>query len=163
MSYATEHPNVVSKLVVVDVAPRYYPIRHGRILEGLNSIPVGELKSRNDADAVLAKYVPEVGVRQFLLKNLTRNDRGTFDWKINLPVISQKIDTVGNEVPHGQFIGPTLFVEGKESDYITHEDEEHILDLFPYAEIEAIEGAGHWVHSEKPSEFIQLVQRFLSG
>ena len=163
MSYATEHPNVVSKLVIVDVAPRYYPIRHGRILEGLNAIPVQELKSRGEADKILSDYVSEIGVRQFLLKNLMRNDSGTFDWKINLRVIAEKIDGVGNEVPHGQYIGPSLFIEGKDSDYITQDDEEHILELFPYAEIQSIEGAGHWVHAEKPKEFIQLVQRFLTS
>ena len=161
MNYATAHPRTVNKLVVVDMAPRYYPVRHGRILEGLSSIPVEILSSRADAEKMLERYIPEIGVRQFLLKNLARNDSGTFEWKINLPVIAQNIERVGSEVPHGQFIGPSLFLEGGNSDYITSDDEEHILQLFPYAEIKTIPNAGHWVHAERPKEFVDMVREFL--
>jgi len=162
MNFATHHPDIPGKLIVVDMAPRYYPVRHGRILEGLNAIPVDSITSRVDADKILSRYVTEAPVRQFLLKNLSRNDKGSFDWKINLSVMTDKIDQVGREVLHGQYIGPTLFIEGKTSDYVTPDDEDHIMQLFPFAEIMGIEGAGHWVHAEKPAEFADIVNRFLS-
>ena len=162
MNYATSHPMVVSKLIVVDMAPRYYPVRHGRILEGLNSIPVEILSSRTDADKMLQRYIPEMGVRQFLLKNLTRNDTGNFEWKINLPVIAANIERVGSEVPHGQFIGPSLFIEGGNSDYIPRADEEHIMQLFPNAVIAAIPDAGHSVQAPNPGQYLDIESEMLT-
>ena len=98
MNFAVEYPERVDRLIVADIAPRYYEVHHQTILEGLNSIKLDQIKSRKEADDQLAKYIDEVGIRQFLLKSLGRNSEG-FVWKINLPVITENIE----EIPKGSY------------------------------------------------------------
>lgn len=164
MRFAVEHPELVKKLVVVDIAPRSYPPHHQAILNGLKSIDVQHIKSRKEADDALAEYVKELGVRQFLLKNLSRNTAGGYEWKMNLPVIDQQIENVGeglnNEARYEQ---PTLFINGEASDYIREKEEELIYTIFPQATIQTIKGAGHWVHAEKTEEFVELLKAFLKA
>jgi pimeloyl-ACP methyl ester carboxylesterase len=95
MNFALAHPDKISKLIVVDISPRVYNLEHYTIVEGLKAIPIDKLSSRNEADDVLSQFVPEPDVRQFLLKNLQRKNTGGFSWKINLPVIANKLSNVG--------------------------------------------------------------------
>ncbi|HET8859928.1 alpha/beta fold hydrolase [Marivirga sp.] len=162
MYFAVQHPDLYDKLVIVDIAPKAYPVHHDTILEGLCSLKLDELESRSDADKKLAEYVPEKGVRQFLLKNLTRNDEKEFEWKINLPVLEKNIEIVGKGLEKRLATEKdVLFVGGKNSKYIQSEDHITINNFFPNAKIEMIEGAGHWIHAEKPEEFLRLIEDFL--
>lgn len=164
MKFALSYPDLLKKLIVVDIAPRHYPVHHDVILRGLQAIDVGALKTRREADATLAEYVPELGVRQFLLKNLGRNTEGGYEWKINLPVISEKIENVGEGLQEGdRFEKPTLFINGAASGYIKEADKPLIQQIFPKSEVKTIEGAGHWVHAEKPEEFTDIVRTFLKN
>ena len=164
MHFAVEHPELLKKLVVVDIAPRYYPPHHQTILAGLKAIDVENLKSRKEADNVLSQHVNELGVRQFLLKNLGRNKEGGYEWKMNLPVIDEKIENVGEALGEDKsFDKPTLFINGTTSNYIKKEDEEMIRKIFPSARIQPIAGAGHWVHAEKPGEFLSVLQSFIQS
>lgn len=161
MNFAVEYPERVDRLIVADIAPRYYEVHHQTILEGLNSIKLDQIKSRKEADDQLAKYIDEVGIRQFLLKSLGRNSEG-FVWKINLPVITENIEEVGEELDSdGKYEGPTLFLGGSNSNYIRQEDLPDILEHFPNYQIEFVQDAGHWLHAEKPEAVIQEVRRFL--
>lgn len=161
MTFASLNPEKLGKLIVVDIAPKYYPPHHEKILEGLNAINLKSIKSRQEADEILASYESELGVRQFLLKNLYRNPNNEFEWRINLPIITQKIDNVGEALSEGVRIDvPTLFIRGGKSPYISGNDEEHIRDIFSRVEIKTIEGAGHWVQAEKPHEFVSTVRAF---
>lgn len=162
MQFALSNPGTLDKLIVVDIAPRYYPVHHDVILEGLQAIDIENIKSRREAEETLAEYVKEKGVRQFLLKNLDRNDQGGYEWKINLPVISEKIEKVGEAIQSdSSFEKPVLFINGANSGYLQKKDEEQIYRLFPETTIQTIEGAGHWVHAEKPEAFSQVVQAFI--
>ncbi|WP_026947764.1 alpha/beta fold hydrolase [Algoriphagus marincola] len=161
MNFAIEYPDRVKKLIVADISPRYYPVHHQKILEGLNSIKLSEIHSRKDADDQLAQYISIPGIRQFLLKSLGR-DRTGFYWKINLPVITENIEEVGKALDEdGKYEGPTLFLAGGNSDYIQQSDLQDILFHFPNYEVEFIDGAGHWLHAEKPAEVIEEVRKFL--
>ncbi|SDL75215.1 Pimeloyl-ACP methyl ester carboxylesterase [Catalinimonas alkaloidigena] len=164
MFFATQYPEHLQGLVVADIAPRYYPVHHQQILAGLKSIPVDSIKSRQEADKILSERIPELGVRQFLLKNLTRKSEGGFEWRMNLPVIDQKIEQVGEALPaDARYEGPTLFLRGEHSDYIQPKDEAEIHRLFPKATIETVAGTGHWLHAEKPDEVIRLIQAFIDS
>lgn len=162
MQFAMNYPDAFSKLVVVDIAPRFYPVHHEAILTGLNAINLAKLTTRQEADEIFSEYEPDWAVRQFLLKNLYRNtETGQFDWRINLPVLTRDIGEVGSELMNTKIIDkPTLFIRGAESSYITNEDEKTIHQLFSNAQIETIAGAGHWVQADKPAEFVELVVRF---
>ncbi len=163
MYFIGEHSERVKKLVVVDIAPRFYPIHHDTILDALLSVDLENLKSRNEADLLLSKYISDFGTKQFLLKNLARkeNDNTTFEWKFNLPVIAKNIHEVGVETTGGS-TAPTLFIRGDKSDYINQEDEAEIKKLYPNSEIIFI-NSGHWVHAEKPEEFYNSVMKFLKN
>ncbi len=163
MCFASEHSERVKKLVVVDIAPRFYPLYHDTILDALLSIDLENLKSRNEADELLSKYISDLGTKQFLLKNLTRkeNDNTKFEWKFNLPIIAKNIHEVGVETTGGS-TAPTLFIRGENSDYISSEDEAEIKKLYPNSEIVSI-NSGHWVHAEKPEEFYNAVMKLLKN
>jgi pimeloyl-ACP methyl ester carboxylesterase len=162
MAFALQYPEKVKKLIVADIAPRYYPLHHQVILEGLNAIPIDQIKSRKDADDILSGYIKNMGIRQFLLKSLGRNEKGGFEWKINLKTITEKIEIVGEEIDSDQsFDNPTLFMGGENSDYIKESDKSDISRLFPNSNIIYIKNAGHWLHAEQPGAVIEAVRAFL--
>jgi pimeloyl-ACP methyl ester carboxylesterase len=164
MRYAQLHPNEWEKLIVVDIAPRSYPVHHQHIIDGLNALRLHEISSRAEADEQLSDYVKDAGQRQFLLKNLQRRPEGGFQWKVNLPVIEKNIELIGEGCTDDQPLhGEVLFIRGSESHYIGEDDYEEILRLFPEAAIETVDGAGHWVHAEKPRELYTLVKNFIDS
>jgi pimeloyl-ACP methyl ester carboxylesterase len=147
---------------VVDISPRSYNLEHYAIVEGLKAIPIDTLTSRNEADEILSHHIPDADVRQFLLKNLQRKSGGGFSWKINLPVISEKLSNIGVDLQvEGQFKKPTLFIRGAKSKYIADEDWKKIITIFPDAQLETMD-TGHWVQAEKPQEFAETVVQWLS-
>lgn len=161
MNFALSYPEKVEKLIIADIAPRYYGVHHQRILEGLNAIDLSILQSRKDADDQLAEYVPNLGERQFLLKSLGR-ENGGFAWKINLPVITRNIEIVGEGLSEGKsFGGPTLFLAGAKSNYIQQSDLEDIERFFTDSEVEFIADAGHWLHAEQPAAVVEEIEKFL--
>lgn len=161
MIFAVKYPERVEKLIVADIAPRYYPIHHQTILEGLNSLNLKEIKSRKEADDQLAKYISELGIRQFLLKSLTRDSDG-FAWKINLPVIIKNIENVGEALAKDStFDGPTLFLAGANSNYIQQKDLPDLEAHFPNYQLEFVADAGHWLHAEQPHAVVEEMRKFL--
>lgn len=162
MNFSSKYPELLRKLIVVDISPRYYKPHHQQILEGLNAIHLELLKSRQDAEEILKKYVEDFPTRQFLLKNLFRKDDNSFSWRINLKVLTEKITEVGQPLEANQKLDTeTLFIRGGNSGYIAGKDEALIDELFNNYRIKTIEGAGHWVQAEKPAEFASVVKEFL--
>ena len=158
MNLAVAHPDKLKKLIVVDIAPKAYDMKHYAILEGLQAIPIDTITSRAEADEALAAFIDDADVRQFLLKNLQRKTEGGFKWKLNLPVIAGNIEKVGSELQFkGQFGGPTLFVRGARSNYVREDDLPGIREVFPAAEMVSLD-TGHWLPAEKPVEFVALVK-----
>ncbi|MFD2034105.1 alpha/beta fold hydrolase [Belliella marina] len=162
MNFALQYPEKVKKLIVADIAPRHYAVHHQSILEGLTSINLHEVKSRKEADDQLAKHVPEAGIRQFLLKSLGRNKEGEFIWKINLSVINDQIENVGEALDYdNSFENPTLFMGGANSKYIQEKDRADIDRYFPNNHLIYIKNAGHWLHAEQPQAVVDTVRAFL--
>ncbi|MDT8414366.1 MAG: alpha/beta fold hydrolase [Flavobacteriaceae bacterium] len=162
MKVAVSYPNLVSKLVVVDIAPKSYPPHHGEILKGLSALPLDRLQSRQEADEALAVYVAEKGVRQFLLKNLYRSNTGRFELKCNIEVLAKAEAKVGENFSRtDQYLGETLFVRGENSGYIEDLDKLVIQNHFPKATLQTVASAGHWVHTENPKDFYKIVKMFL--
>ncbi|MEM8568977.1 MAG: alpha/beta fold hydrolase [Bacteroidota bacterium] len=163
MQFALENQDAFDKLIVVDIGPKAYPVHHRTILDGLLSINLSTLASRGEADKQLAEYIPELGVRQFLLKNLGRGSSG-FKWKINLPVINERIEIIGHGT-EGKLLTDkeVLFIRGENSNYILDEDIALINETFPTARLETVENAGHWVHAEKPQVVIDIVSAFTNS
>ncbi len=162
MTYATKHPEYIDKMIVVDIAPKRYPMHHQQILEGLNSLDLAKIKNRREADEQLKKYIDNISIRQFLLKNLYWIDKGQLGWRINIPVLTNKMENILAEIPMIKVETPTLFIRGEKSNYITEDDYQNIYNQFSNSEIETIYGVGHWIHAENPLEFYDLVIEFCS-
>ena len=161
IQFSLLYPEYLKSLTVVDIAPKKYPMHHDRIMEGLKAIPIQTLESRNMADSHLQNYVSNQGIRQFLLKNLQRMPDGHFQWKINIPILERNLGyLLGMEFSSGVFDKPSLFIRGARSNYVEPGDEKYIFPLFPTAQIVSLD-TGHWVHSEKPEEFLHTVFTFL--
>lgn len=163
MLFATQYPELVSKLIIADISPRFYPIHHDAILEGLNSLDLNVIKSRGQADKQLANYVSDSGTRQFLLKNLYWIEKGKLALRMNLDVLTENVSEVGEALPtHAKFEGDTLFLRGDKSEYIGNQDQAIIKNHFPEANIITISNAGHWLHAENPEDFYNAVTNFVN-
>lgn len=161
MQFAVSYPKFLHKLIIVDISPRFYPIHHDKIIEGLKMLDFSVLKSRSQADAVLSQYIEERDVRQFLLKSMYWKEKGKLDFRFNLKSISQNIANVGEALDNGARSSiPSLFIKGAKSNYIKDDDEELIFKHFTDAEIQILDGVGHWLHAEKPLEFFEKTVRF---
>lgn len=161
MTFAVKYPERVERLIVADISPRYYPVHHEVIIDGLQAMNLSEIQSRKEADEALAEFIPDFGTRQFLLKSLGRNEDG-FYWKINLPVIVKHIEEVGKALAIGGiYKGKTLFLAGEKSNYIQQKDMESILAHFPSYQFHQIANAGHWLHAEQPQAVVAEMRKFL--
>jgi esterase len=163
MQLALTHPALVDRLVVVDIAPSAYSPRHVQILHSALSLDLSQFQNRGDADRALAPSIPDKAVRQFLLKNLARDEAGGLRWKLNLKDIAVNYERMSQALSSDTpFNGPTLFVRGGQSSYIRDADMPLIRQLFPHAEMATIPHADHWVHAEAPEPFLKVVLDFLS-
>ena len=163
MQFALSNPSRVDKLIVVDIAPREYPRLHDEILDAFASVDVSAATSRQQVDDALSKRIPDFAVRQFLMKNLTRDSAGAFTWKANLHSIGKNYAEIAREIASEvRFSGPTLFVKADRVDYVLDSDAPMIKKLFPNAQIVGVD-AGHWIHAEAPTVFADIVMSFLHG
>ena len=160
MQIALSYPERISKLLISDIAPVKYGHHHERIFEGLNAINLSQIKTRGDAELILKDYVDDPGIRLFLLSNLVRLDDGGFKWRINMPALNDNYDEIADAPKGVSYAGKTLFVRGELSDYIHDRHVPETLQIFTNAKIETIEGGGHWLHSQKPKEFTELLMNF---
>ncbi|NNF04466.1 MAG: alpha/beta fold hydrolase, partial [Rhodothermales bacterium] len=161
MHLALAFPDRVDRLIVADIAPRAYEPGHLHIFDALESIDPGQYSDRSAIDDALAEHLSSLSVRQFLLKNLTR-DGESYAWKMNLKAIRAGYDDVIGAVSSGsRYEKPTLFVGGGNSHYVSERDLPHIRQLFPNAELVMMPGAGHWLHAEKPEDFSRIVMDWL--
>jgi pimeloyl-ACP methyl ester carboxylesterase len=164
MKFAAIYPERILKLVIVDIAPRFYSPHHQDIVAGLESVNLGQMTSRNEADQAMAAFIPELDVRQFLLKNLYRTDEGRFAWRINLNVLAKAVNSIGEALDPTAIIQiQTLFIKGANSRYISEQDKLDIKHQFPNSKLLEIAGAGHWVQAERPEEFSKEVINFLKA
>jgi len=161
MHFAVSFPELIHKLIIVDISPRFYPIHHDKIIEGLKILDFSILKSRSQVDGVLSKYIKDSDVRQFLLKSIYWKERNQLDFRFNLNAISQNISNVGEALNNDANCSvPTLFIRGENSNYINDDDEDLIFKHFTNVEIQTMDQAGHWLHAEKPQKFFEMSIRF---
>jgi esterase len=162
MQFATQYPDKVEKLLVVDMAPRKYADAHTHLIDAMLSVDLSAMQSRSDVDKALSSKIPEAMVRQFLLMNLVKSDSNSqLAWRINLPTLKANYPKLIEAVcEHAHFEKPCLFIRGKNSDYVLDSDIAQIKTHFTQARFVTIT-AGHWIHAEQPQAFIQAVESFL--
>ncbi|HTZ35104.1 MAG TPA: alpha/beta fold hydrolase [Stellaceae bacterium] len=165
MAVALADASAVERLVAVDIAPVAYEIPFRSYVEAMRRLDLAAVARRGDADAALAAAVPDAAERGFLLQNLVLGD-GSPRWQLNLAALEAAMSVIAGfpSLPQGAtFDGPALFVAGGRSPYLKAAHEGAIRALFPHAAVARIEDAGHWVHIERPHEFLALVERFFEG
>lgn len=162
MLFATIHPEMVEKLIVADIGPKFYPQHHQSILEGLNAVDFSKKPSRNEVEEILSKYITDFGTRQFLLKSLYWQEPGQLAFRFNLAVFNKKMEEIGKPLSENAvFNKPILFIRGGNSNYILDEDFQNIQQHFPNSRIETIPNVGHWLHAENPKLFYEIASSFL--
>ncbi|MFK7806606.1 MAG: alpha/beta fold hydrolase [Saprospiraceae bacterium] len=165
MQFALDNPDMVNKLIVVDIAPKAYVGNHESIFDALFAVPLETLESRGAAtDILTSKLGEDPGTIQFLLKNLTREKEGGYNWKMNLPVLHKDYKNILATVKGAEaFEKDTLFIKGGKSDYISSSDMTMIQELFSNAKLQEVPEAGHWIHAEAPDALYKLLIDFLKN
>lgn len=162
MLFAVKYPELITKLVIADIAPKYYKPHHHVIIDALNSVDFSQLKLRSEVDAVLKKSIKEEGIRQFLLKNVYRKTKTEMAFRFNLESLTKNNPEVGQPLlSFTTFDGRTLFLRGAKSSYILEDDFGLIKAHFENATIKKVSNAGHWLHAENPIEFYNKLINFL--
>jgi len=164
MNFSLKYPEITNKLIVIDIGIKKYRKSHEFIFEALNELDLDTMNSRAEIEVFLNQYIPNDAIVKFLIKNISRHhDTHKFFWKMNFKILEKNYDHIISEVKSSnQFNGNTLFVKGANSDYL-HEDElPQIRKLFPKAQMNIIENAGHWIHAENEYELLNVIIHFLS-
>jgi pimeloyl-ACP methyl ester carboxylesterase len=162
MLFASTYPELVKKLIVADIGPKYYPPHHQDILAALNAVDFSTQPDRANVEEVLSRFISDFGTRQFLMKNLYWIQPGQLAFRFNLSVFNKNIERVGEELAEGHYFDkPTLFIRGGLSNYILDSDMPSIKKFFPASELVTIPKVGHWLHAENPKLFFQFTSQFL--
>ncbi len=166
MCFASKYPQILQKLIVVDIAPKAYESSHFKIfIEAMLSVDLAAVQSRKEIENLLLKRLNvHPAIVQFLLKNIFRKEKNLFEWRINLPAIKNGMETILDfQVSDHPILVDTLFMKGEHSDYILPDDHEMISRYFPQSKIEEIKNASHWVHSAAPINFEKSLRNFLQN
>ena len=163
MQLASERPERVRGLVVVDISPRAIQPVHLFVLRACQQLRLEAAGRRADLDAELAAFVPLQATRDFLLKNVVRDADGRFAWRVPLQHLIDNYRVVSDAPPlAAPYSGPALFVAGETSPFRLRADEALIRGWFPAAQFVTVRGAGHLVHADQPDIFVDEVSAFLN-
>ena len=156
-----KYDTILHKLIVADIGIKSYPMHHDVIIRGLKNVNLNVISSRKEAHDALAEFVTELGIQQFLLKNLYWIEKGKLAWRMNLEVIIDNIHEILTEIKVQGNKTETLFLRGELSNYILEEDIAQLKKSMPNSSVKTIKNVGHWLHAENPTEFYELATSFI--
>ncbi len=161
MVLALNHPDMVRRLIVADIAPVAYEHSQMPFIEAMRNVDLTRVERRSDAEKQLAALGVERGLQSFFTQSLDVTNRR---WRLNLDVLAAEMPRIMSFPEIGPaWRGPALFLTGANSDYVRPEHRDRIKTLFPSARFARLTGAGHWLHAEKPREFEAAVRAFLNA
>ena len=163
MTLALTEPQRVGRLIVVDIAPVSYGDHFSSYTQAMRGIDTMAATSRDEVQRALNQTIPDAGTVGFLMQNLVRHNE-RYDWRINLPALSAAMGEIGSfpgELKGNTFTGPATLITASRSDYVSAEDRTLFRRYFPKARFVEIHDAGHWVHADRPEEFIAAVREAL--
>lgn len=158
MSFAQRWPELLKKLIVVDISPREHENNQAHIIQALRSADLSPGRTRKQVEADISTYVKEPGVVQFLMKNVYWKNDEELEWRVNVPLLGRELRSILAAIGPETVRVPTLFVRGGQSDYIVREDLPAIKEQFPNSKVETVPFAGHWVHAQAPDEMIAWIR-----
>jgi pimeloyl-ACP methyl ester carboxylesterase len=162
MVVALTRPDLVERLMVVDIAPVAYAHTFAPYIRAMRAVRLEDAAKRGDVEQALARQIADPKLRAFLMQNL-EHGAGGYRWRANLAVLGAAMDDLLGfpDLDGAVYDGPALFLAGAQSDYVRPEHEPLIKRLFPRAELRRVEGAGHWLHADRPREFLAVARAFL--
>lgn len=162
MQFVAEHESMISKLIIIDIGIKKYTGGHQDVFDALFAVDINAVQSRDQVQQILMQHLNDIGTVQFLMKNLSRNKDGGFEWKMNLHLLYSKYQNILDDI---KFSHPcdtdTLFVRGGRSRYIADEDWLEISKYFQNSRLKTIQDAGHWVHVDQPDELFETIIDFI--
>ncbi|HKL03198.1 MAG TPA: alpha/beta fold hydrolase [Cryomorphaceae bacterium] len=161
MRFAQKYPDQMSQLIVADMGVKTYAPHHDDVLTAFKTVNPDKIDSRREAEDLMKPVIENFGIRQFLLKNLHRKGKDSFEWRVNYPVIENKMEEILAALPNKKAECETLFIYGSKSDYISPEEFDSIRKIFPKAKFEELP-TGHWIHAEDPDGFYAAVKNFVT-
>lgn len=161
MTFAQQWEELVYKMIVADMGVKQNPSHHHQVLAALKAVDFNIQSSRKEVEAVVSSKVESPGVVQFLMKNVYWESREKLGWRMNVPLLTGSMSAILAATDASVCHTETLFLNGEKSDYVLESDHEHILECFPNATFDTIEGAGHWLHADKPETFLEKVRLYL--
>ncbi|WP_317899544.1 alpha/beta fold hydrolase [Aurantibacillus circumpalustris] len=165
MYFERKYKGIASKIIIADISARAYPPHHQEVLAALKAVDFTKISTRKEAEELMNKYIKDFGTKQFLLKNIywKDNSNNVMDWRFNLKVIDANYENVCMGVPEFSSEVKTLIIKGEKSHYISDSDKEDLKKRFPNSTFVVLNGAGHWVHAEKPKEFFETTLWFITN
>ncbi|XP_004442170.1 PREDICTED: alpha/beta hydrolase domain-containing protein 11 [Ceratotherium simum simum] len=168
MLLALQRPELVERLIAVDISPvettssSDFPT----YVAAMRAIDIPDEVSRSCARKLaseqLSTVIQDMAVRQFLLTNLVEVD-GRFVWRVNLDALAQHVDKIMAFPPQQEsYSGPTLFLLGGNSQFVPPSHHSEIRRLFPRAQMQTVPNAGHWIHADRPQDFLAAIRGFLA-
>ena len=164
MRYACENPDVVAKLIIVDIAAKPYPPYHDNEFRAMKRIPTAELANRKEAEELLEPMVPSWPMRQFLLTNLVSDEAtGAYKWQVNLETLHASLPHIRQNslLETDRYDKPVLLIRGANSDFIEDDDAEDMQYWFSHLREEIVPSAGHNVHVENRKGFLEVLNHWL--
>lgn len=163
LTFAQSHGFLIEKLIIVDMGLKAYPPHHDTIFKGLFHVNAPQVSSRGEAESKLREFVQDDSTVQFLLKNLYWEEQGKLNWRFNLPVLHENIESILSGLSDQPIDSHTLMIVGGKSGYVPASDFDSIHAQIPHLKMEVIPQAGHWIHAEAPQEFSRIVEAFIDN
>lgn len=162
MYYTQMYAHRVRKLIVADIAPRQYPRGHDSVFEAIHAVNLQTLHTRKDAEQAMLKVLNDLPTVLFLTKSLFRTEDGAFEWRFNIAALELNYSEIIAKINfHSIVHTPSLFLKGEKSKYIQSSDWDEIQSNFSNVQLQELSRAGHWLHADNPTEFIQYCESFL--
>lgn len=167
LAFAATHPDRVTKLVVVDIGPQYPPDGAADANdEGAPAPPPPpRIFASVDEAFRLARTSnprpPEALQRDRVRWGLRDRPDATVEWKFD-PAAPDAWTPANLWAALPSVVCPTLIVRGALSDILPADVATRMTETLPNARLVTIDGSGHTVPLDRPTEFEQAVRDFLA-
>lgn len=169
MRLAVSAPELVRKLVMVDVTPSAQK-RHGAMTEAQKGTVSLLQRDRNfpsftamvDAAVAVAPHRSRESLRRGVFHNSKRLDDGTWTWRYDSFRTAAGFDNLWDDV--ARLTVPTALVRGALSPFVDDEDADEFARTAPgFRSVHVVANAGHSVQGDQPRALVDIVRGFLNG
>ena len=170
LAFAARYPRRLERLCIVDIGPTIDAAGGSRITGELRDLPP-QFDTFDDALAHVQtgnRFASERVMRRRLAGQTRTLPNGKIGWQFDPAIREQRI--TGTAAPAVDLWPalpaipcPTLVVRGAETDLLTPETAQRMIDALPRGELVEIARAGHMVFEDNPDDFIAAVQNWLAA